>query len=131
MSDSNSENVIVKRCKLEELDEFLEELYEEDIEFVYHSVDIPEDDEFEMEVNGIRIIIPFLNISIREGMYCNYDPDEECFVPDFSITVLYEQEERDPGKYLYWEQDGIGMTLHNYFSGSVVDFNINIYFNAC
>lgn len=103
-----------KECLLCELDEALESLYET-VEYDMYEVELEEFDDSILAVTGIRILVPELKISLRQGDVCVLDPDEEEYIPDFSVSIIYEQEETEPENYLYWEQDGYQVTLFNYF----------------
>lgn len=60
------------------------------------------------------IRIDNLNLSVRTAVfgYGSFDS----FEPDWSGTIIYELSETDPEKYLYYEQDGVRISIHNYLS---------------
>ena len=76
--------------------------------------EIPYEDDMLIDTDGIRVVIPDLELSLRQGAVYVYDPDEDVYAADFSITLVYEEDEKDPEKYLYWEQDGLAVTLYNF-----------------
>ena len=79
--------------------------------------DIAETDEdFMIQVSGWYLVIPSLGITVREGVACVFDEEEQMFMPDFDVTVLYEGEV-DAGTWMYYEQDGIVITLANWLNG--------------
>ncbi len=50
-----------------------------------------------------------------EGDYCAYDEEQEELVPDFSVSLLYDEKDGlDLNSPVYWEQDPIGTMFHNY-----------------
>lgn len=50
-----------------------------------------------------------------EGAYCNYNQENGMFEPDWSLTLLYkDDEELDVNRYLYYEQDSPAATICNY-----------------
>lgn len=102
-----------KECLLEEVDEALEEFYEAG-EYDSYEFKIDEFDDGMISLESIKITIPELELYVYQGCVCVYDPDEEEYMPDFSITAVYEINEEDPKKYLYWEQDGIQVSLYNF-----------------
>lgn len=61
---------------------------------------------------GYKIIIPELNLSVREGV-CGYLINDE-FEPDFSASVIYEADEENPSNWLYYENDPVETALHNF-----------------
>lgn len=107
---------MTKECTLNELDDVLQEVYESG-EYDGYEVEAEDMDDSIISIEGIRIVIPELNASVRQGDVCVYDEDEEYYCPDFSVTLIYEKDETDPQKYLYWESDGIMVSLYNYFYG--------------
>lgn len=74
------------------------------------------DTEFQIWISGWKVVIPSLGISVRVGVACAWDEEENMFMPDFSVTVLYEGE-ADMGSWLYYEQDGFLITLANWLNG--------------
>ena len=103
-----------KNCKLGELDEVLEALFEDGLDISYSEVHDPDDEEGLISIEGIRIVVSDLKLSARAGDYCRYDEEEGQYMPDFSITLIYDEEEADPSKYLYWEQDPYEVAIYNY-----------------
>lgn len=92
----------------------------EDIEEVIAEMDLSEvaDDVAEMEENYQLVIsgwcayIPSLNLRLHEGIVCNWDEEGKMFMPDYSVTVIFEGE-----SYIYYEQDGMVITLANWLNG--------------
>ncbi|MDD2981652.1 MAG: hypothetical protein PHN80_17080 [Hespellia sp.] len=74
------------------------------------------DEDFIIQVSGWYLVIPSLGITVREGVACVFDEEEQMFMPDFDVTVLYEGEV-DAGTWMYYEQDGIVITLANWLNG--------------
>ena len=98
-----------KTYRLGEIEEILSEM-----DFSEVDDDIAEiDEDFMIQVSGWYLVIPSLGITVREGVACNCDEEEQMFMPDFDVTVLYEGEV-DSGSWLYYEQDGIVITLANW-----------------
>ena len=94
-----------KNMKLTEIEEKItEETWPE------HFFKLEED--MYMLLDNYRIIIPALELSVREGV-CGYMENDE-FNPDFSVSVIYEQNETDPEKWLYYENDPVEVSVHNY-----------------
>ena len=69
-----------------------------------------------IEVLGVHIMIPELGYSARFGEYLIYDEEADAYEADFSLTLIYDQNENDPSKYPYWEQDGIVIALYNFLN---------------
>lgn len=84
--------------------------------------DIMESDEdYQIVISGWQVYIPELGIALHEGVFCNYDEEEQAYLPDFSVTVIKEaaEEETKEGEWLYYEQDGFVITLANYLHGKM------------
>lgn len=123
-----------KKYRIGEIEEVLAEMDFSDVDD-----DIAEiDEDFMIQVSGWYLMIPSLGIIVREGVACVFDEEEQMFMPDFDVTVLYEGDvdagnSRDgdsgvrksgeyeqapiPADYLYYEQDGIVITLANWLNG--------------
>ena len=108
----------LKKCKLFDIDESISSIFEEENLIVSYELK-EEDGDALIIVDGIRIIIPELNLSVRCGVYCVYEEEDKDYIPDFSITLIYEKDETDPSKYVYWEQDPILTAIHNYLNGKI------------
>jgi hypothetical protein len=105
--------------------------------------EIPDDiveteDEIQLVVSGWSVYVESLNLSLREGVVCIWDEEEEMFMPDYSVTVVYEgnietgdsrsgasvvnesgesMQASFPADSLYYEQDGFAITLANWLNG--------------
>lgn len=80
--------------------------------------DVPDDimesnEDYQIVISGWQVYIPEFGIALHEGVFCNYDGDEQAYLPDFSVTVIKE------GDWLYYEQDGFVITLANYLHGKM------------
>ena len=68
---------------------------------------------------GPVFVLTDRNVAVVEGVYCNYDVDTKEYVPDWSLTLVYELTDADGtidmNNYSYYEQDPPMTTLHNYF----------------
>ena len=101
-----------KKYFIGEIEEVLAEMDFSDVDD-----DIAEiDEDFMIQVSGWYLVIPSLGITVREGVACVFDEEEQMFMPDFDVTVLYEGEV-DAGTWMYYEQDGIVITLANWLNG--------------
>lgn len=59
-------------------------------------------------------------VIVMEGVYCNYNQETGEFDPDWALTLVYQDvpdEEFDPERYVYYEQDPPGTAIHNYLQG--------------
>jgi hypothetical protein len=105
--------------------------------------EIPDDiveteDEIQLVVSGWSVYVESLNLSLREGVVCIWDEEEEMFLPDYAVTVVYEgnietgdsrsgasvvnesgesMQASFPADSLYYEQDGFAITLANWLNG--------------
>ena len=100
--------------KLGEVEDLLYENDEIQAEMNIYDVSMEGADNESIEVEGVRIIIPELGYSARFGEYLIYDEEADAYEADFSLTLIYDIDEKAPDKYLYWEQDGIVIALYNY-----------------
>ena len=88
-----------------------------EIDFSDTDDDIAEiDDDLEFWISGWYVVIPSLGIHVREGVACTFDEEENMFMPDFDVTVVYEGEIASES-WMYYEQDGILITLANWLNG--------------
>ena len=88
-----------------------------EIDFSDTDDDIAEiDDDLEFWISGWYVVIPSLGIHVREGVACTFDEEENMFMPDFDVTVVYEGEIASE-TWMYYEQDGILITLANWLNG--------------
>jgi hypothetical protein len=83
--------------------------------------EIPDDiveteDEIQLVVSGWSVYVESLNLSLRKGVVCIWDEEEEMFLPDYAVTVVYEGEIAQD-EWLYYEQDGFAITLANWLNG--------------
>lgn len=74
------------------------------------------DEHLQLLISGWYVWIPSLSLYLRSGVACAYDEDAGMFMPDFDVTVLYE-EELMADKWIYYEQDGFTVTLANWLNG--------------
>ena len=109
---------------LEEAEEVVYQIIEEECpDLKCYDVPLEDYDNCLIEVNGVRYVIPELDLFAREGEFLSYDEESDTYMPDFSVTLLYELDEKDAKNFLYWEQDGLLVTLYNYLqSGKRMDY---------
>lgn len=84
----------------------------------YDIFELERDDDHVIYLEQPAYILNDLDIICYEGFYCVIEEDgEEC--ADFSLTAVFRN-----GEYEYWEQDGVAVTLHNYFSYTGESYNL-------
>ncbi len=112
------------KTKLSDVDKIIFES-EEKYDITQYEVMMDEEDPScgLIDVYGIRTVIDSLGLSVREGTFYNYNEEDDAYDADFSVTLIYEKDEKDPVKYLYWEQDGIQVTLYNFLRQRGDDIN--------
>lgn len=109
---TKSEVRMMKEYRLYEVEEAIAEMDTLDVED-----DIAETDEdMQLVISGWYVIIPELNLYLREGLVCIWDEEEKMFMPDFAVTVVYEGD-IESKEWLYYEQDGFVVTLANWLNG--------------
>lgn len=74
------------------------------------------DEDMQLVVSGWQVFVEDLGLTLREGVVCVWDKEEGMYMPDFSVTVIYEGRQ-EPEDYLYYEQDGFAITLANWLNG--------------
>ena len=83
--------------------------------------EVPDDilesgEDYEIVISGWWVHVPELGLNLCEGIFCNYDKEEDANLPDFSVTVVKEEEEEE---WIYYEQDGFVITLANFLHGKM------------
>ena len=102
-----------KRYRLCDVEEAVSEMEE----LMDIADDIAEiDDDMQIVISGWSVYFESLNLTLRQGIACVWDEGERLFMPDFDVTVVYEGniETQD---WLYYEQDGMVVTLGNWLNG--------------
>ncbi len=102
-----------KRYRLCDVEEAVSEMEE----LMDIADDIAEiDDDMQIVISGWSVYVESLNLTLRQGIACVWDEGERLFMPDFDVTVVYEGniETQD---WLYYEQDGMVVTLGNWLNG--------------
>lgn len=74
------------------------------------------DDDFQIVVSGWSIYVESMNLTLRQGIACVWDAEEGLFMPDFDVTIVYEGN-IETQEWLYYEQDGMVVTLCNWLNG--------------
>lgn len=101
-------------CRLEDVEEKMAETDTFDV-----LDDIAEtDDNYQLVISGWYVKIPSLNLYLRAGVMCLWDEDGKVYMPDFDVTVIYE-DENELSSYLYYEQDGFVVTVNNWLHGQL------------
>ena len=101
-----------RMCRLGEAEELLSEMDFSDV-----ADDIAETEEdTQLIVSGWWVFLSQLNLQLHEGILCNWDEEEQMFMPDVAVTVVYEAD-ADRAEYIYFEQDGMTATLYNWLNG--------------
>ena len=102
-----------KRYRLCDVEEAVSEMEE----LMDIADDIAEiDDDMQIVISGWSVYVESLNLTLRQGIACVWDEGERLFMSDFDVTVVYEGniETQD---WLYYEQDGMVVTLGNWLNG--------------
>lgn len=101
-----------KKCRLKDAEETISNMDLLDVED-----DISETEEdTQVVVSGYYVLIPELNLQLHEGILCTFDEEEQMFMPDVAVTVVYEVG-ADRTEYIYFESDGMETTLYNFLGG--------------
>lgn len=108
-----------KKYRLGDMEEIISEM-----EFEDRCDEIVEiDDDLQLVISGWYVVVPSLSLTLRAGVACAFDEEAGMFMPDFDVTVLYE-DELTADKWIYYEQDGFTVTLVNWLNGRLPISNI-------
>jgi hypothetical protein len=108
-----------KKYRLGNVEEIISEM-----EFEDRCDEIVEiDDDLQLLISGWYVVVPSLSLVLRAGVACVFDEEAGMFMPDFDVTVLYE-DELMADKWIYFEQDGFTVTLANWLNGRLPISNI-------
>lgn len=102
----------VRECRLEEVEQIMEEMDLYDV--ADDIVDL--EDGYQLVLSGWYVVIPELRIRIHEGVVGYWDDELKDYMPDFGVTVVFPQDPSEK-EYLYFEQDGMVVTMANWLSG--------------
>ena len=110
----------IVNLKYADIERFLENFYENE-EFAdcdEHEITNEEEIGRDMIVTSGPICrVTDLGLIFVEGVYFRYDEATDTLEPDWSLTLIYDDvtdAEFDAHKYLYFEQDGPSMSIHNF-----------------
>lgn len=102
-----------KRYRLCDVEEAVSEMEE----LMDIADDIAEiDDDMQIVISGWSVYVESLNLTLRQGIACVWDEGERLFMPDFDVTIVYEGN-IETQEWLYYEQDGMVVTLGNWLNG--------------
>ena len=108
-----------RRFRLVEVEEAIAEM---DLSEINDDL-VETDEDMQLVISGWFVYIESLNMSLREGIVCIWDEEEQMFMPDFVVTVFYEgnMETREiaAGNWLYYEQDCFTVSLANWLDGKL------------
>lgn len=113
----------IAEMKLGEVNEWLEKNQDSIAEY-YESIEVEKTDDSVMIVDDIIIRIPSLSLDLRSGVWCEKDGESEDYLPDWSLTLIQEQDS-EMGSYLYYEQDDYAISLHNYLSSKKISADVD------
>ena len=109
--------------KYEEIDDFLEQVYENEDFIEYDDYEVKNFDELD---NGLVITsgpicrVVDLNLIFVEGLYFIYIDRTKLFEADWTLTLIYEDTSDDDfnvENYIYFEEDSPSLAIHNFLSG--------------
>ena len=102
----------VCECRLEEVEQIMEEMDLYDV--ADDIVDL--EDGYQLVLSGWYVVIPELRIRLHEGVVGYWDDELKDYMPDFGVTVVFPKDSAEK-EYLYFEQDGMVVTMANWLSG--------------
>ena len=93
-----------RMCRLGEAEQIISEMEERLIDVADDIAETEEDTQ--LIVSGWWVFLPQLNLQLHEGILCNWDEEEQMFMPDVAVTVVYEAD-ADRMEYIYFEDSFI------------------------
>lgn len=102
----------VCECRLEEVEQIMEEM---DLYDVADDI-LDLEDGYQLVLSGWYVVIPELRIRLHEGVVGYWDDELKDYMPDFGVTVVFPEDPAEK-EYLYFEQDGMVVTMANWLSG--------------
>lgn len=102
----------MERMKLSEIEDVAAEM--EELLYVKNEIIQEEEKEYQISREGWWVEIPSLSLCLHEGVFLVYDEEEQEYLPDFSITIIRETGQEG---WLYFEQDGMLVSLANFMAG--------------
>ena len=73
------------KCRLVEAEQIISEMEERLIDVADDIAETEEDTQ--LIVSGWGVFLPQLNLQLHEGILCNWDEEEQMFMPDVAVTV--------------------------------------------
>ena len=115
----------IEEVKYDELEQVLDELADSDDLFDYEDEGVVIENEPHLGKDVIVVQGPAWRVTdkgliVAEGVYCNYIEKVDAYEPDWALTLVYEDvpdDEFDPARYVYFEQDPPMTAIHNYLQG--------------
>ena len=111
--------MVIKNCEYDRLEEEIDKFYEAD-DYYDEMEEIPITNEIGVDDAVVAYApawrVTDKNIIIMEGVYCNRLSTGQ-LEPDWSLTLVYDDvpdDQFDPDMWLYFEQDGPAVSIHNY-----------------
>ena len=102
-------NKTYRLCEVEEVisDMDLSEVADDIVEVDYDT---------QLVISGWYDYLPELNLRLHEGVVGYWEEELQAYMPDFSVTVVFEGEPENT-EYLFFEQDGMVLTMANWLKG--------------
>ena len=72
------------KCRLVEVEQIISEMEERLIDVADDIAETEEDTQ--LIVSGWWVFLPQLNLQLHEGILCNWDEEEQMFMPDVAVT---------------------------------------------
>ena len=102
-----------------ELPEIIDTLSDSELLIEFHHVENEDFGNYKVVTYGPLYVLEDLGISVIEGMYYNYNADEDTHEADFALSIIYNTtsiDDFDFNSYTYWEQDPPMTAIHNYLN---------------
>lgn len=74
------------KCRLVEAEQIISEMEERLIDVADDIAETEEDTQ--LIVSGWWVFLPQLNLQLHEGILCNWDEEEQMFMPDVAVTAF-------------------------------------------
>lgn len=78
---------------------------------------VEQDDDHMIYVSADYVLVPSLGLRLYDGVYFQRYEDGE-FYADFGLTMICDADKEPEDEYLYFEQDGMVISLYNYLQAT-------------
>lgn len=101
-----------RNCRFEDAEEIIEQM---DMSEIADDIAITEDN-IQIVISGYYVYLESSGIKLHKGIICYFDEEEQMFMPDEAVTVIY-REDSDRNRYICYEAENMEGALYDYLGG--------------